>query len=441
MTQPATKKKISLTSWIMIALVTGMAVGILLHFVSPAKDAPDAAAHWTNFYLVDGLFRVISEIFIRSLKMLVVPLVFVSLVCGVCSLGDPKKLGRIGGKTVGLYVATTAAAVTIALIAATMFGVGKGEALIESSGNAIKQSPPLSDVLINIFPSNPIASMAEGTMLQVIFFAILFGLALALVRDRARVVVDFFNAVNEVIMKMIMILMGIAPFGVFAVVAIVFSKSGFGPIQELLRYFAVMIGVLLLHLFGVYSALLAILGRLNPLRFFENARPAMMMAFSTASSNATIPVTMETIEKHHGVHNSVASFTIPLGATINMDGTAIMQGIATVFIANAAGIDLSFQQYLMVILTATLASIGTAGVPGVGMVTLAMVLKQVGLPEHGILLLLPVDRILDMCRTTVNVTGDMAVSCVVAKGEGQLAQNIYDQPLGKEYGEYSFPRG
>ena len=364
--------------------------------------------------------------------MLVVPLVFVSLVCGTSSLGDPKKLGRVGGKTVALYMLTTAIAITLALSISSIMGVGEGAKIATDTAFKAAEGKPLTQVLINIFPSNPIRAMADGTMLQIIFFSILFGLSLTLIGEKGKQVSQLFTATNEVIMKMITLLMTFAPFGVFCIVAKVFGEKGVDPIADLFKYFFVMVFILLLHATGVYGGLLKVLSGLNPLRFFENMRPAIMTAFSTASSNATIPVTLNTVEKNLGVDNSVASFTIPLGATVNMDGTAIMQGVATVFIANAAGIDLSMTDFLMVILTATFASIGTAGVPGVGMITLTMVLHQVGLPVEGILLLLPVDRLLDMCRTSVNICGDAAVTCIVAKSEGQLDKDIFDKPLGDE---------
>ena len=280
--------------------------------------------------------------------------------------------------------------------------------------------------------------MASGMMLQVIFFSILFGLGITLIGERGKKITDIFASLNEVMMKMVMILMAFAPIGVFCVVTAVFARQGVDPILGLLKYFVVMIIALLLHAFGVYGLLLKLLAGLSPMRFFANMRPAAYMAFSTASSNATIPVSLETAEKHQGVDNTVASFTIPLGATVNMDGTSIMQGLATIFIANAAGVDLTLTQLMTVILMATLSSIGTAGVPGAGMITLAMVLKQVGLPEEGILLLLPVDRILDMCRTAVNITGDLAATCIVAKHEGRLDEKCFNQPLGLEYGDVNF---
>lgn len=415
-------KKISLTSWIFISLVTGLLAGLAIHHALPADSS-------LGMFLKEKVFTTGAAIFIRTLKMLVVPLVFVSMVCGTSSLGDPKKLSRVGGRTILLYLCTTALAISLALIVANLAGVGVGSNIDAASEFKGKVGKPLHEVLINIFPSNPIRSMADGTMLQVIFFAGLFGLSLTLVGSTAKPVTDFFHATNSVIMKMVSILMAFAPIGVFCVVAKVFADKGIDPIMGLFKYFIVMLIILLTHATFVYGGLLKLLSGLSPLRFFENMRPPIMTAFSTASSNATIPVTLTTAEKRLGVDNSVASFTVPLGATINMDGTAIMQGVATVFIANAAGIDLSMTDFLLVILTATFASIGTAGVPGVGMITLAMVLQQVGLPEAGILLLLPVDRILDMCRTAVNICGDAAVTCIVAKGEGQLDEAVFNEPL------------
>lgn len=447
-------KKLGLTTWILISMIAGIAIGTFLYYLLPETLRPGhlallsgepltelkqmSANHWINYYLIDGIFNIGASIFLRTLKMLVVPLVFVSLVCGTSSLGDPKLLGRVGGKTLGFYILTTALAISLSLLLASFLGVGEGSSIDQAATYSANAGKPLSEVIIDMVPSNPIQAMADGVMLQVIFFSILFGLSLTLIGESGKSIIEFFNNINEVIMKMITILMSFAPIGVFCVVAKVFGEKGLDPIQGLMKYFIVVIAALLLHVFLTYGSLLKFIAKLSPYRFFENIRPAVMMAFSTSSSNATIPVTLETVEKRMGVNNSVASFTIPLGATINMDGTSIMQGVATVFIANAAGIDLTFNQYLMVILTATFASVGTAGVPGVGMITLAMVLQQVGLPEQGILLLLPVDRILDMCRTAVNICGDAAVTCTIAKAEKQFDQKTFDQPLGEHYGEYSF---
>ena len=418
-------KKLSLTAWIFIALISGLLTGLFFHhFLSP-----ESAFH---VFTMEKVFGTGAAIFIRTLKMLVVPLVFVSLVCGTSSLGDPKKLSRVGSKTILFYMLTTALAISLALFMANITGVGIGAEISAAADFKGAVSKPLNQVLIDIFPANPFKAMVEGKMLQVIFFAGLFGLSLTLVGEAGKPVITFFQSTNDVIMKMVSLLMAFAPIGVFCVVAKVFGEKGIDPILGLTKYFFVMLIVLIGHAVLTYGGLLRIFAQVSPLRFFENMRPPVMTAFSTASSNATIPVTLKTAEKNLGVDNSVASFTIPLGATINMDGTAIMQGVATVFIANAAGIDLSFTDFLMVILTATFASVGTAGVPGVGMITLAMVLQQVGLPEKGILLLLPVDRILDMCRTAVNICGDAAVTCIVAKGEGQFDKEVFNQPLGDD---------
>jgi Na+/H+-dicarboxylate symporter len=270
--------------------------------------------------------------------------------------------------------------------------------------------------------------MTSGSMLQIIFTAILFGLSMAMLGEKTKKLNNWFNEANEVILKMVTLLMIIAPYGVFCLVAKVFASQGFDAIVPLFKYFFVVLAVLVIHAAIVYPSMLKILSGLSPVIFFKKFKSVMMFAFSTSSSNATIPVTLEKVEHDFGVNNSVASFTVPLGATINMDGTAIMQGVATVFISQAYGIEIPLTGYLLVIMTATLASIGTAGVPGVGLITLAMVLKQAGLPEEGIGLIIGVDRLLDMTRTAVNVTGDAAITCIVAKSENQFDRAVYESP-------------
>lgn len=410
----------SLTARILLAMVLGLITGLVLKYLFPTSD-------FFQLYITDGLFHIIGKIFIASLKMLVVPLVFVSLVCGTCSLRDTTKLGRLGVKAMGLYLATTAFAVTLALVFAVLVGPGKGGNL-QAVEYIPKEAPNLKDVLSNLFPSNPIRAMVEGNMLQIIIFSILFGIAVALAGRPGEKVANLFNDLNEIIMKLIIILMNLAPYGVFCLMAKLFVTLGFDTIGNLITYFLLVLLVLVLHGTVTYPLMLKLLAGLNPLIFFRKMRPVMLFAFSTASSNATLPVTLETATHHLGIKNTIASFTIPLGATINMDGTAIMQGVATVFIAQAYNIDLSFIQYLSVVLTATLASIGTAGVPGVGLIMLAMVLQQVGLPVEGIALIIGVDRLLDMTRTAVNVTGDCTISCIVAKSEGEFDQDTFDDP-------------
>ncbi|MGB1272326.1 MAG: dicarboxylate/amino acid:cation symporter, partial [Endozoicomonas sp.] len=291
-----------------------------------------------------------------------------------------------------------------------------------------QEAPAISDILIRLFPDNPIEALAKGNTLQIIVFAVLFGLSIAAAGERGERVADVFDSMNEVMMKLVALLMNIAPYGVFCLMAKLFTTIELSAIASLAKYFVLLLSVLMLHVVITYCSLFKLFTGLSPMVFLKKMEDTAMFAFSTASSNATIPVTMETATHRLGVSNRVASFTIPLGSTVNMDGTAIMQGVATVFISQAFGIELGLGDYLAVILTATLASIGTAGVPGVGMVMLAMVLQQVGLPLEGIALIMGVDRLLDMVRTAVNVTGDCAVSCIVAKSEGAMNLDVFHDP-------------
>lgn len=409
-----------LTRNILIGMALGLAVGLILNA---------SGLHQTPFvrdFLLEGALRLVGDIFIRSLMLLVVPLVFVSLVCGTAAMDDIRKLGKIGLKTLALYLLTTGVAVTIAMVLAYIFKPGVGVSVEETaSAVSVSEAPGLWQVLIDMFPTNPVQAMAEGRMLQVIVFSVLFGFALVISGTPGQRVLAFFKDLNEVVLKLVMVLMLIAPYGVFAKITIVFAQEGFAAVGELARYFGLVIFALIVHSLVVYPTLLKLLSGLSPIQFLKNFYRVQIFAFSTASSNATLPITLETAEKKLGVSNSTASFTIPLGATINMDGTSIMQGVATVFIAQLSGIDLSLGQLLMVVVTATLASIGTAGVPGVGLVMLTMVLNQVGLPVEKISLIIGIDRILDMVRTAVNVTGDAAITCIVAKSEGQLDEEIF----------------
>jgi Na+/H+-dicarboxylate symporter len=414
------KKKLSLSMRILISMVLGGITGWALNLAGNPE--------WSQIYLIGGLFNVIGAIFINLLKMLVVPLVFVSLVCGSSSLSDPKTLGRVGGKAVGLYLLTTTIAVTLALSAAIIFKPGVGAHPMEMVQADIAESPPITQVIIDMVPSNPIAAMADARMLPVIFFAILLGIAITLSGKQGERTASFFRDFNEVIMKLVTLVMRFAPYGVFALIANLAATSDVADFIAVGKYVILVFAVLFVHGLLVYPTLLSLLARVNPLIFLTKMRAAMLLAFSTASSNATLPVTLESVEKRIGVHNKIASFTIPLGATINMDGTAIMQGLATGFIAQFYGIDLSTGQYLMVVMMVIMASIGTAGVPSVGLVLLAGVLAQVGLPEEGIALILGVDRLLDMTRTVVNVTGDAAVTTIVARSEGELDVDIFNDP-------------
>ncbi|KXZ40313.1 Na+/H+-dicarboxylate symporter [Alkalithermobacter thermoalcaliphilus JW-YL-7 = DSM 7308] len=413
------KKKVGLTSKIFAGLILGAIFGIILSKV-PGGFVKDTL-------LIGGILKLFARVFVNGIRMLVVPLVFVSLVCGSAAIGDVKKLGRVGAKTLGFYMATTAVAITLALILGNVInpGVGLDLSNVMTSEPTIGQASPLVDIIIDMVPVNPIASMAEGAMLQIIVFALLTGISIALVGEKAKPLINIFDSLNEVIMKMVSVVMLFAPYGVFALIANTFATVGFDAMWPLAKYMIGVILALLIHATVVYMGVLSIFGKLNPVVFFKKFAPTMSVAFSTSSSNATLPLTIETAEEKLGVSNSVASFTLPLGATINMDGTAIMQGIAVVFISQVYGIDLTIQSFLTVIVTATLASVGTAGVPGVGLITLSMVLQSIGLPVEGIALIIGIDRLLDMCRTVVNITGDTVCTLVVAKSEGEFDESIY----------------
>ena len=404
----------SLTSKILIGMLSGLIFGSIISLLGLEANP------FIKVYLIDGFLNIGGQIFISLLKLMVVPLVFFSLTSGVSSLDKNLSLGRIAGKTLGLYLITTAIAISIGLSIAVFLNPGNNLDLQTSTLLSIPESPNIKDIILNIIPSNPIQAMADGNMLQIIVFSILVGIAIRGLGDSVKIIKDVVSNITDIVLKLVMYIINIAPYGVFCLMSVLFAEKGLTVLGDLSFYFFIVVSALLIHGFLTYSALLILFAKINPFSFFDKVKSLMIFAFSTSSSNATIPVTLKTVIDSIGVNRKVASFTVPLGATINMDGTAIMQGVATVFIANAYSIDLLLTDYLMVILTATLASIGTAGVPGVGLIMLAMVLNQVGLPVEGIGLIIGVDRLLDMLRTVVNVTGDSAVSTIVANSENQL---------------------
>ena len=404
----------------------GISLGALLQWLALPQD------HLFSAVVLNGFIDGGGRIFIALLKMLVVPLVFVSLVCGAASLGDTGSVGRLGGKTTGLYLVTTAVAVSLAMLIALTTDPGLGgesaSGMASASTFEPKTAPSVKDTFVNVVPSNPIAAMADGKMLQVILFALLFGLALSKAGASGEKLRGFFSDLNDVMMRLISMIIALTPIGVFCLMTQLGATLGLAEIAKVAMYFATIVIALLVHASLVYPLLLKTLTGLNPLVFLRKMREALLVAFSTSSSGATLPVTLRTVEHKLGVQNNVASFAVPLGATINMDGTAIMQGVATVFIAQFYGIDLGLSALLTVVLTATLASIGTAAVPGVGLITLTLVLDQVGLPVEGIALIIGVDRLLDMLRTAVNVTGDATVATIVASSEGQLDREVFGAP-------------
>lgn len=416
-----TTEKMSLTTKVVIGMVLGLILGVVLNVV----DSP-----LINEHLVGGLFAMIGKMFINALKMLVVPLVVFSLICGVAGIGDIRLLGRVGGLAFALYIATTAIAITLAIALATIIGPGSGFDMsgISVAGLAAKQAPSVWDVFAAIIPTNPIAAFADGKMLQIIFYVIIIGIAALMLGDRSNDFVKACEYMNELMMKVVEIVMMFAPYGVFCLIAKTFAEQGIELFLPVIAYVVTLVSALFLHLFVTLMVMLRLLAGLDPFTFMTKIRPAQIFAFSTASSNATIPITFRCVTQRIGADNSVASFTVPFGATINMDGTAIMQGVATVFLANVYGIELGILGYLTVIGLAVLASIGTAGVPGVGLVMLTMVLSQVGLPIEGIAIILGVDRLMDMIRTVVNITGDAVVSTIVAKSQGKLDMDIFNDP-------------
>jgi len=420
----------NLTFRIFIGMILGIVIGSFIQSLYDDSGDFILTALGMNFsfrdVFVEGIFTAGGTIFINSLKMLVVPLVFVSLVCGVSSLSDPSKLGRLGGKSLALYILTTCIAVTFALLAALIIKPGVGFERPDTLEYVVKEAPTLVQVFTNMFTSNPVQSLAEGNMLQIIIFSIVFGIAITKAGEQGKTIQRAFEALNEVIMKIVTIVMNLAPYGVFFLMAKLGATIELKDFSYIGAYFILVFVILILHALITFPILLVTFARLNPITLFMKMRDTAIFAFSSSSSAATLPITMSTARNKLGVNKSVSSFTIPLGATINMDGTAIMQGVATVFIAQAWGVDLTTSELLMVVLTATLASIGTAGVPGVGLIMLAMVLQQVNLPVEGIALIIGIDRLLDMTRTVVNVTGDCTIACIVAKSEGELDLAVYN---------------
>ena len=422
--QTSDKKKMGLSTKIFLALLSGAVFGVLIHYFVPAS-------YFRNTLLINGILYVLGNGFIRLMQMLVVPLVFCSLVCGAMAIGDTKTLGKVGVKTLIFYLVTTAVAICLALGVASLISPGVGMNVTVEDTNVVTETASVNfaETLLNIIPKNIFTSLTEGEMLPVIVFALFVGIILAMLGNKVSTVSNFFSQFNDIMMEMTMIVMKVAPVGVFCLIAKTFAGIGFDAFVPMLKYMGSVILALALQCFVIYQLLLFLFTRLNPLKFIKKFFPVMAFAFSTSTSNATIPLSIDTLYKKIGVSKQISSFTIPLGATINMDGTSIMQGVAVVFIAQAYGIPLTPAAIATVIVTATIASIGTAGVPSVGLVTLSMVLSSVGLPTEGIALIMGIDRILDMLRTAVNITGDAVCTTVVANQEGALNREVFQKDL------------
>lgn len=398
-----------LTTKIFIGLISGIVAGLLL------TGSPE---------IVSTYIAPFGTLFLNLIKMIIVPLVFSSLIVGVASTGDVRKLGRVGGKTIGLYLITTAIAVVVGLILGNIIQPGAGlsipiDAVIEAA-----EAPPLAETLINIIPSNPLNALVTGNMLQVITFALFLGVGVTVLEEKGKPFLDFFDSLAEVMYKITAFIMSLAPYGIFGLITPVVAENGPSVLLPLLKVIVAVYLGSILHSVIVYSSLVKIIGKMSPMKFFKGIAPAATVAFSTASSSGTLPVTIKAAKDNLGVPNSIASFVLPLGATINMDGTALYQGICALFVAQVYGLNLSIAQQATIVLTATLSSIGTAGVPGAGFIMLTMVLTSVGLPLEGSALIAGIDRILDMARTYVNVVGDAAVAVAVSASENELETSV-----------------
>jgi Na+/H+-dicarboxylate symporter len=414
------KGKYGLTTKVLIALVIGIIVGILVYSM-PSGTLKDTV-------LVDGIFLFLGQVFLRGIMMLVVPLVFISLVNGAANMGDVTKLGRIGSKTILFYMTTTAIAIVIALTLGVLLkpGIGLDMGAVEAVDVTARETVPLVQIFYEMIPNNIVGAMASGSMLQIIVFALVTGVGISLLGEKGQYLSTLFENLNDLIMKLVEIVMIFAPIGVFGLIARTFSTVGYSAMIPLMKYIGTVYIGLLIHATVVYGSMFKIFAGLSLRKFYKKFLPAMSVAFSTASSGATIPVTLEITERDMGISKEVSAFTIPLGATINMDGTAIMQGVASLFVAQVYGIEMTFAMMLTIVLTATLASIGTAGVPGAGAIMLTLVLQSVGLPLEGIGLIMGIDRLVDMARTAINVTGDAVCTTIIAKSEGALNEEIFN---------------
>ncbi|MDO5832772.1 MAG: dicarboxylate/amino acid:cation symporter [Methanobrevibacter sp.] len=400
-------KSISLSNWILIGMILGFLVGLFLNFFVSDPFIK-------NIILIDNVFYLGGTLFIKLMKMLVVPLVFCSIVVGAASISDIRKIGTIGGRTILIYLITTALAVTIALGLGALIQPGAGLNMVASADVAnVTINQTMTDTILNMVPDNPFSSLASGDMLPVIIFGLLIGIILAKLKEEVEIVTKFFEQTNHIMMELTSLVMKFAPIGVFCLMAKTFAGLGFEGLLPLGKYIICVLIGLAIQAFLVYPSLLVLFTRLNPIRFFKKFVSVMFFAFSSSTSNATIPINMEKVSEM-GVSPEISSFTIPLGATINMDGTAIMQGCAVMFAAQAYGMDLTMAGLLTVIFTAVMASIGTAGVPSVGLVTLTMVFNSVGLPVEAIGIIFGIDHILDMFRTAVNVTGDAICTIIIS---------------------------
>ncbi len=403
----------SFTKKIIVSMILGIILGVFINFI----DITQSSAH---SIIINGL-DIVSHVFLSALKLIIIPLIFFSIVCGIVSLSEDVSISRLGIKTISLYLFTTVIAISLGLLFASL--ISYEPVLITELNSEIDVKDIQSEN--NFFPSNIFKSMVDGNIIHLLIFSILIGISASRIKDKIKTFIKYIHEFNEVINELVKIIISFTPLAVFCILLKTFATQGLDTLMPLMGYFLTVVIALILHFFITFSLLLKIFTSLDPLIFYRNIKDVLVFTFSTSSSSASIPFTLKTANEKCGVDTSISTFSIPLGATINMDGTAIMQGCATFFLASLYGIDLGINEILIIVITATIASIGTAGIPSAGIIMLTVIFTQIGIPLEGISLLLGVDRLLDMMRTSVNVSGDLCISCIVASSENKLDHNTF----------------
>ena len=403
----------SFTKKIIVSMILGILIGVTFNLTSLVESS-------SGTYVIN-LLDLVSYIFLSSLKLIIVPLIFFSIVCGIVSLSDDVSISRLGIKTLLLYTITTVIAISLGLLFSSFINYEPIE--IKNLDSVINIENIETDG--NIFPNNIFKSLSDGNIIHLLIFAVLIGISAARIKNRIKTFIQYFYDFNDVINELVKLIISFTPIAVFCILAKTFSTQGIETIMSLAGYFFTVVFVLLFHFFFTFSILIKFFTALNPVKFFKNLKDVVIFTFSTSSSSASIPFTLKAAEEKYGIDKSISTFTVPLGATINMDGTAIMQGCATFFLASLYGIDLGINEIIAIVITATIASIGTAGIPSAGIIMLTVIFTQIGIPLEGITLLLGVDRLLDMMRTSVNVSGDLCISCIIASSENKINGKLY----------------
>lgn len=403
----------SFTKKIIVSMVLGIIFGVFINLIDISQSS-------THSIIINGL-DLVSHLFLSALKLIIIPLIFFSIVCGIVSLSEDVSISRLGIKTISLYLVTTVIAISLGLLFASL--ISYEPVLVTDLNSEINVKDMQSEN--NFFPNNIFKSMVDGNIIHLLIFSILIGISASRIKEKIKTFIKYVHEFNEVINELVRIIISFTPLAVFCILSKTFATQGLDTLMPLMGYFMTVVAVLLLHFFITFSLLLKIFTRLDPIIFYRNIKDVLVFTFSTSSSSASIPFTLKTANEKCGVDKSISTFSIPLGATINMDGTAIMQGCATFFLASLYGIDLGINEILTIVITATIASIGTAGIPSAGIIMLTVIFTQIGIPLEGITLLLGVDRLLDMMRTSVNVSGDLCISCIVASSENKLDHNTF----------------